>query len=338
MIDNRSKRFYIDNPIAIPSGWEDLFTGNKLFNSKIFLSHLFNTYSVTQSYYYSLSQSGVETAASFYRTKVPFRLIKLSFGAAVSVCGIPMVYGSQAGFGPEAKLEDIASQFDKAWNGFQMVVGLKERGPDIPGWSWKRYLITVSFYNKWQSFANYLNDMRSDYKKQIKASLKKWNKTEIILQSGREFSEKDYDLFIALHRSANDKNVPLSPEFFKNIPVPHIFIKGYHGDRMLGWALVLPEETELHLLYMGYDLASNLEYDTYVNLLVETIKYSIDNKYQCLKMGQTAELVKMRLGGMPHERYILVRHTNPVINEIIKRTDIFNYRKHHPPMHVFKDR
>jgi hypothetical protein len=334
--DGGYKRFYADDPGGIPAGWDALFEGNGLFNSRVFLTHLFNTYPVPQAYYYGSFRSGVATAASFYRTKLPFRLFNLTFGAPVSVCGIPMVYGSQAGFAPESRPEEVARQFDKIWKGFQMIVGLKGKGPEVPGWNWKRYLITVTFYNKWASFPHYLDAMRSDYRKQVKTSLKKWGKVETKVQDARQFTKHDYELFVALHRSADDKTNPLPLEFFQKLPVPHSFIKGFYRGRLLGWALVLPEGRELHLLYMGYDLASNLEYDIYANLLIEAIKYSIDNNYLSLKMGQTAELIKMRLGGSPQERYILIRHTNPVMNEIIKRTDIFNFRRHYPPLRVFK--
>ncbi|MBI5806433.1 GNAT family N-acetyltransferase [candidate division TA06 bacterium] len=250
-----------------------------------------------------------------------------------------MIYGSQAGFAPEENLSVAAQAFDDGrYKGFQWIVGLKQRGGDITGWSWKRFLLTVDIRVRWDDFGQYLASMRSDYRKQIAASLKKGKDTKFIQHTGNEFTDEDYKLFMAVHKAAKDDSDPLLKEFFRLFPVKHHYIKMRCGDSVLGWALLVPDGKDLHLLYIGYDVSKNNKFDTYVNLLLGSVRYAIENKYSCLKMGQTAELTKMRLGGTPSERYLLVRHSNLFVNWIISKTDIFNFRKYYPVLHVFKTR
>ncbi len=316
-----------------------MFLGNSLFNSKKFLAHLELTNPVSQRYFYCKSEHRTGTVGTLYLTRLPFHLGPLSLSSPVTVCGIPMIYGSQTGFAPEENIAGAAKAFhDGECRGFQWIVGLRQRGGDIPGWSWKRFLTTVDLNIKWNDFGQYLASMRSDYRKQVAASLKKGKSAEFIQHAGNEFTDEDYKLFIAVHKAAKDYSEPLLKEFFTLFPDKHHYIKMKYGDLVLGWALLVPDGKGLYLLYIGYDVSKNHEFDTYVNLLLGAVRYAIENKYSNLKMGQTAELTKMRLGGTPSERYLLVRHSNRFVNWIISKTDIFNFRKYYPALHVFKTR
>lgn len=319
----------------LPSFWDGHFYGN-IFLGSAFVRHLAATNPARQYCFHFGEGTSQITAGTIYRTRLPFCLGPVCISAPVSVCGIPMVYGSRAGFIPESDFVRAVEAMEGSWPGFQMVVGLSRRGDAVPGWSWKRHLITVGLDIGWNDFTGYLEAMRSDYRKQIMTSRRKWKGIRIDLQKGADFDDKDYLLFLDMYRAARDKSIPLSVEFFRQIPIEHRYLKAFDGKGNLGWALLIPEGQVLHLLYLGYDIPRNREFDIYINLLLESVKYAIENKYKRLEMGQTAELIKMRIGGIPAERHILVRHTNPAINQIIKRTDIFNFRKHYPPLHVFK--
>lgn len=325
----------IVSAMSLPAFWDQHFKG-QIFFSSAFLAHLSKTNPADQKCFFGCKGSSVSVGGTIYSTKLSFCLGPLCFSSPVYICGIPMVYGSQAGFVPESCIADAAEAMDSIKPGFQIIIGLRQPMGYVKGWSWKRHLITVDIKNNWENFPQYMEAMRSDYRKQIAASRKKWKDVKIELKKGGDFTIRDYELFMDLHRSTKDKSNPLSMEFFRQIPIEHIYIKANHNGIELGWALLIPDDRILHLLFLGYDIPRNNKYDTYLNLLIESIKYTIENKYVSLKMGQTAELIKMRTGGTPSERYMLVRHTNPIINQIIKKTDIFNMRKYYQPLHVFK--
>jgi hypothetical protein len=336
MTENNDGVVYFKDPLDIPEGWDDLAWDARLFNSVIFLRHLHLTNRVGQKYFFRNEAGRLALAGSLYRTVLPFRLGPACFGAPVSVCGVPMVYGSQAGFAPLKNVQESAQVMDNAWPGFQIIAGLEDRTEGIPGWSCKRYLITVDFNVRWKDFGGYVESMRSDYRKQVVGSLRKWQGVKKEITQGCGFNNDDYRMFLDMYKTAKDQSKPLGIDFFRNTPVEHQYIKSSYEDKNLGWCLLLPEGGTLHLLYLGYEITLNNRFDVYINLLLESIRYAIENGYKKLRMGQTAELIKMRLGGVPAERYILVRHTNPLVNQIIKRTDIFNFRKHYPPLRVFK--
>jgi predicted N-acyltransferase len=247
-----------------------------------------------------------------------------------------MPFGIEAGFAPSDKVEAAVGLMDNAWPGFQIILGLPKRGPDIPGWSWKRHLPGVVFRCGYRDFGEYLAGLRHNYRKLVNRSLRKWNGIRVSLSDGSDFGEVEYRQYLSVLGRQRFRTEALDKGFFVGIPVDHVYIKAYSGPSLISWILLVPFGSELYALFLGVDRTHNEEHHSYFNIFLETIKYAIGRGYRVIHFGQTAEFAKMRLGGEPVERYILVRHTNRAINAVIRSTDIFNYRIHQPDMHVMK--
>jgi len=321
-------------PEELPVHWDEAFGGHPL-KSRPFLKHLALQNPVNQKYFWETDQKGV-LAGCIFRANIPFVLNRLVIYRQASFCGIPMPFGVEPGFAPAREVDKVAEIMNGAWPGFQIIHGLSEKGEEIPGWTWKRHLLAVDFPVNFKNFDEYLQKLRHNYRKLINRSMRKWGDISVKGQSHDAFDDAEYNLYLSVLGRQKYKTEALGIGFFRNIPVEHYFIKAYLGTRLVGWILLVPYGADLYTLFLGIDRELNNNYDTYFNIFLETIKYAIENGFSRIRFGQTAELTKLRLGGVPLERYMLVRHTNPVVNQIIKKTDIFNYRKHYPPQHIFK--
>ena len=323
-----------EDPGQLTASWDSLFGGHPL-KSRIFLRHLKATNPIGQRYYWQ-GRDGDCLAGCVYRAELPFRAGPLSICRPASFCGVPMPFGIEAGFAPSDKVEAAVGLMDNAWPGFQIILGLSERGPDIPGWSWKRHLPGVVFRSGYDDFGDYLASLRHNYRKLLNRSLRKWSGIRVVLSDGSDFGDEEYRQYLEVLNRQRFRTEALGKGFFSGIPVGHVYIKAYAGKSLISWILLVPYGTELYALFLGVDKACNETYHSYFNIFLETIKYAIARNYKVIHFGQTAEFTKMRLGGESAERYILVRHTNRAINAVIRNSDIFNYRRHYPIMHVLK--
>lgn len=250
-------------------------------------------------------------------------------------CSLPMPYHSEEGFSPVDSVKAITTLMDELWPGLQLIVGLKRRGENVRGWSWKRQLVTVSQSLNHKSFDDYTRAMRSRYRNKLIARRRKWEDVEISSHDGQNFDTKEYGLYIDLLKNVKYPTEVMSYDFFREMPVPHIFLKAQHQNIALAWALLIPFGKELYMLFCGINRKHRNQYDSYHNILCEVVKYGIEKGYNKIHYGQTAEVAKIEIGGVPEERYMLMRHTNPQINRLIAKTHIFGNRMNNPVQRVF---
>ena len=325
----------VDDPGLLPDDWDRRFISYPLMCSE-FLKHLQGTNPVFQKYFWENSSENDGLAGCLCRIPVPFALGKITFFVPGIFCSIPMSFGFEPAFTPLTKLFEVVKLMDRQGPGLQMILGLDEKSREFPGWSWKRHYQTVDIPIKYKNFDDYLGKLRHVYRYPVIKSLAKWKNIEVKINRGGEFTQQDYLLHLSVLGKKGRGYRPLPIEFFRNLPLDHAFIKAYLDGKVIGWIVLIAATDVLYPLFVGIDYEHNGPYDTYNNLFIETIKYAIDAGFALIKTGQTSEIAKIRLGGIPREKYFLARHTNPLINMVINKTDILNYRKKYKPFHVFK--
>lgn len=224
---------------------------------------------------------------------------------------------------------------DRFNRGFQIITGLGSGRVDIPGWSWRRHYPTVDLDIRWGTFEEYHDSFRTDYKSRITETLEAGREIKQYLLSPDRFTPKEHALYAKVAKRYNSLVLPVS--FFTEFPEENYILGLELNGSVEAWALLVPKNKYMYFLFGGFSEKLNSVYRLYNNLLLAIVRFSIENKYERVNLGQTAELSKMRVGGLPVERYQLVRHTNPLINLILQKTDIFEYRKHYPTPNVFKN-
>ncbi len=89
---------------------------------------------------------------------------------------------------------------------------------------------------------------------------------------------------------------------------------------------------------MGCYIKTVLQYDTYIKILLEIVRFGIENGYKSIDMGQTTDETKLKLGCKYKMLYALINHSNPVINYFLQK--IVPHIQYKPldetKFHVFK--
>lgn len=325
----------VGSPDELPDQWDDTFGVPGLFCHKKILGHLFATSPLKQEYF-SLEQPGQRPLyGTVCRSNLPFTVGPVTIYRPTTICSLPIPFSTDPGFTDEARLNEVAGILNEFQGGFQIITGLSARVADMPGWSCRRHFPTVDLDIRWGTYGEYLEGFRSDYKSRITQALARGSRIKSRLIEPDELDENMHALYTAVARRYNSMVLPR--DYFIKFPYEN-YILGLEADEAIwAWAFLVPKGRHLYFLFGGFNDRLNNEYNIYYNLLLAIVRFSIERKFEKINLGQTAELSKMRIGGYTVERYQLVRHTNPIINQILQKTDIFEYRKKYPTPNVFKN-
>jgi hypothetical protein len=238
---------------------------------------------------------------------------------------------------PVDRSGEAARLLEKVGKGFMVMTGFDRAYGGIPGWSWKRHYPTVDLDLAWESFDAYLSSMRSHYRRKITRALARRGGLEVTIGRGSAFNQERYLMYSRLMGRVKNPQHELPFAYFRDFPVDHayIFMKSEMGE--VGWALLAPSGGDLWLLQPAYREAWRDRYDTYLNLLIETVRYGIETGRRRIRFGQEATEIKECLGGRPAGKYLAVKHTNPAVNALIQRTRWFDFRSSASRRRVFKN-
>jgi hypothetical protein len=129
----------------------------------------------------------------------------------------------------------------------------------------------------------------------------------------------------------------LSQEFFQNLPSNFNLTTFYHSDKLIGWYITTTFGEKFYFFLGGIDYTQNRQYNTYFNILLSVVKEGIENKVATIDLGQTAEIPKLRLGGILVEKSMLGYHSNRAMRMILKTgKSLLEYSTVVDEPHVFK--
>ncbi|MFH1836518.1 MAG: GNAT family N-acetyltransferase [Candidatus Omnitrophota bacterium] len=199
---------------------------------------------------------------------------------------------------------------------------------------------------KWKTFDEYLNSMKSNYRRKIIKRMEKCREKGIVVAKVEKFS-KYADNLMSLWENVN-KNAKeycrerLTTEFFRNIDK-------YMEERSqaillkkegipIGCALLLLDEKTLTSMYYGLDYSYNKENFLYFNLLYETVKMGIEKGIEDIDMGITTLVPKKDLGAKICTLYMYMKYDHFLLSKIIpKLFNMMTPQDNTGPRKVFKD-
>ena len=101
---------------------------------------------------------------------------------------------------------------------------------------------------------------------------------------------------------------------------------------------MLPNGKELIFEFVGVDYKYNNQYDTYHRILLEIVKYGIENNFETIDFGQTADESKLKLGSKYTKLYAYLHDSNKLRNFINKKLARFiEYKPITTDYQVFKE-
>jgi hypothetical protein len=103
----------------------------------------------------------------------------------------------------------------------------------------------------------------------------------------------------------------LSIEFFRGHYFEIFVLEDDTGPQ--GFVQLLANGSELIFEFVGINYATNHDYDTYQRLLLEIVRYGIENGFSSIDFGQTADDTKLKLGCEYRDLWAALHHSNPLI-------------------------
>jgi hypothetical protein len=286
--------------------------------------------------YYEIGTGNDTSLFMTYRLSLnilTYSLMKLNI--RVTMTGLPLSV-SKCGYHISSGQEQEFFTFLAARKGWKIILNAPEDWK-FAGWSQGKTLASCVLTNHWDSFEDYLQDMRSSYRYRIQKAQKKWTAVrEVELTTPAQFDEKLYRLYLNVYERSEVKLEKQPMAFFKNFPAT--IIAFYDQEKPLGFIQLVAHETELIFLLGGFDYQLNFQYDIYWNMLLTIVKRGITGRFKTMEFGQTAEETKMKLGCILQTKYMYVHHSNPLLNKIVHwLIPCFSYQKPEFVFNVFKE-
>lgn len=181
--------------------------------------------------------------------------------------------------------------------------------------------LTLDLAANWNTFSDYINDMKSKYKVRTRKVLKDSAALEMKSLSAEEilFYQKEIQV---LHENVTSKIgfklAQISNTYFYNLKKclgSHFNFNAYFLDgKMIGFisAILLEDKLNVHLI--GLDYSVNKSVCLYQRILYDCVNEAIIERKQKISFGKTATTIKTSVGAKTKKVYALMKHNSKVSN------------------------
>jgi predicted N-acyltransferase len=203
--------------------------------------------------------------------------------------------------------------------------------------------------NRFSSFADFLNALKSHYRQNIKRTRQKSERAgyrAVHLEDPttllRVYTPEVHRLYEAVV-SRSDVRLEVLPlgffhELVRQFPGRVALTTIYREERIVAFGWSLAAGREYHCLFGGIDYSLNDDGQLYFNMVYETLDHAFQRGGEVIRVGQTADAFKTNLGCSGKPRYFYVRGTGPMTSWLLQRFagHLFPPRPALPSHDVFK--
>lgn len=226
-----------------------------------------------------------------YRRKMNvFTFGKAKVEIPVTVVGLPV---SVDKCGYCGNLEALVRDY-KRRKGLFLILNIEKEQRIPDGMTRVRTLGTCVFRQRFQTFEEYMGALRGGYRRRIKQALKKGAELTLKKVDREHFSQELHELYEQVLTSSEYPLEHLKKEFFQSIPGE--IWAFYKEETPVAFYCVTGVGDCLHFVFGGMDYKERDRYDLYYNILISILKKGMEDGYQTIDFGQTAEDTKCRLG------------------------------------------
>lgn len=105
---------------------------------------------------------------------------------------------------------------------------------------------------------------------------------------------------------------------WKELIGDRLFFQAVHcNSELVGFMSAFLSESDLDVHYVGLEYTCNEEIGLYQRMLIEFLRYGIQQKVERINFGRTAEQAKSSLGARPVEMRLYTKHRNIIANKLI---------------------
>lgn len=195
----------------------------------------------------------------------------------------------------------------------------------------------------WRHFDDYIEAMNSRYRQKTRSIL-----AECQLITPRNLSITDFNrwssqidrLHGTIFEKASIRFLKVPEGYFTHMASANghnYFIRGYFlGDELVGFVSYLFDGQIMQCQYLGLDRNHRQRFPLYPYILLDAVRVGFERRCTSVEFGRTASDMKSSVGAVPMPLFALVKHRNPIKNQLV---DLFVQLMHpvdFEPRHVFR--
>jgi hypothetical protein len=197
-------------------------------------------------------------------------------------------------------------------------------------------LSTAIFHNRFSSYEEYKNSLRSHYRRRLMQAEKKSAMLHWKQVPSEEFDQELYELYLQVLHHSDFPLETLGLDFFRACPA-EIFALYDTAQQPVAFIMTNHSQAQTTFIFGGMDYSRRDEYDLYYNMMIQLLQVGFANHAEIIDFGQTAENTKCRLGCELESRYMLFFTRNPLLMYLSKRLiRLIQYRPSGETYHVFQ--
>lgn len=306
----------VRSPESLDGEWDSL--ASNYFQRKEFLL-LLHKFNPCRQRYFCLYTDGLLTAgAVVYTLRVNlFTFLHLPSPLSMQVIGIPASVAATPMLGSPGETEYLLDRILEETRGLVLGINLVEKyrnGKVVQ----LRTLPTIRLSLDFPDYGAYLESLRHPYRRRLSRIEQKFEGVRTVTTACDCFSETHYKLYLAIMRRTKTKLETLGFEVFKNLPSNFTLTTHYQAETMLAWQVSCEDHDTLFFFFGGMNYALRDRFQSYQNNLLSILRHGIEGHFRMIDFGQTAEIAKTRLGGLPEERKMFIFTRNKPVFFLLK--------------------
>ncbi len=325
----------INSPENLNPHWDTL--ADCYFQKREFLSHLHKYNPCSQRYYELYNNDKLIAATLVYTLKINFlTFLNVPSPVKMQVIGLPASVAAPPIIGDPAGFDYLLNEILNIEKGLILGLNFTEDLIDNKVLN-MRTLPTVVLRKRFESFDDYKNSLRHTYRRRLYMIQEKFSDVRLVTSDCSEFTRQHYSLYLEIMKRTKTKLETLSFDVFHKLPSSFVLNTFYANDRMLCFNIMCKDDDALFFFFGGLDYELRDHYHSYNNSLLEIVKTAINEDYETIDLGQTAEIAKTRLGAELEERRMILYHKNSIIFYLLKMLKkIISNNKVNRKVRVFK--
>ena len=196
----------------------------------------------------------------------------------------------------------------------------------------------------WYSFNHYFLSLNKKYKARYKRARKKLENIiskELHLKAILEHQNALYNLYLNVSNNAAFNTFILPKNHFYNLKLElgdNFRVFGYYlENELVGFYTLILNNNQLETYFLGYDEEHQYPNQLYLNMLYDMLYFGIENKFTRIVYARTAMEIKSSVGAKSKEMMVYIKHTNVILNAILKQLFKFmNPKQQWEERHPFK--
>lgn len=319
----------------LPPAWDGL--AGEYYQKLEFLGHC-QEYNPCRQRYYLLSDGGrLLAGAVVYTLRFDlFTYMGIRSPLTMQIVGIPASVSSAGLVGEPSRFGALLTKILPHEPGLVACLNLDAvpaGSPMYVGRTWPDIVLE----NRFASWEHYLAALRSHYRRRLLQVVRDAAGFEVRRMPCSSFTDQMHALYLEVFARSEGKLECLSVEFFRNLPAAFCLTTYSAGGRVRGWAITVQDGGRDYFFLGGQDYSCSPE-KLYLVKLLDIVKNGVGSNARSIDLGQSAEVPKMRLGGVPREKIMLAYHHRPLPRNLLRAgMGVLSYRKHFPVARVFKD-